>query len=282
MAGTPEYDPRAATGPVEGTRLESVEEIRQAVRSRRPATAKEAPGESDTMPFRPVRRPPMALLCILDDGDRDDGEWVRLRSDRVVIGRVEGDIVIPHDTMMSGRHAELTRQLENGRFRWYLTDLQSTNGTYIRVGNAHLKHNQEMLIGSRCYRFDAAPQGAALADATESEDEQPVSTRGWQSLSAADLIPALIELTPKGEGQRHLLTRADNWIGRNPTTCSVVLGNDPFVSPQHVRIHKDSRGRWHIESAKSLNGLWLRIDQAPLEGACQFQLGEQRFLLRVL
>ena len=41
----------------------------------------------------------MATLCILDDG-RDDGEWVRIRGDKVVIGRNEGDICIPHDTMI--------------------------------------------------------------------------------------------------------------------------------------------------------------------------------------
>jgi hypothetical protein len=37
-----------------------------------------------------------------------------------------------------------------------------------------------------------------------------------------------------------------------------------------------------VDNSKSLNGLWLRIDHMVLEAACQFQLGEQRFILRVL
>jgi hypothetical protein len=36
----------------------------------------------------------MALLCVLDDS-REDGEWIRIRADRPVIGRGKGDLVIP-------------------------------------------------------------------------------------------------------------------------------------------------------------------------------------------
>jgi len=49
-----------------------------------------------------------------------------------------------------------------------------------------------------------------------------------------------------------------------------------------VRIFRDPKGRWRAENRKSLNGTWLRIDSMALEAACQFQLGEQRFNLKVL
>jgi pSer/pThr/pTyr-binding forkhead associated (FHA) protein len=267
--------------PREATRLESVDEIRQALQARRPPTVEPTQVDRETTVFRPVRRPPMALLCIIDD-NREDGEWIRLRGDRAVIGRSEGDILIPHDTMISARHAELSRRLEDGQYRWYLTDLQSTNGTFVRVGNALLKHQQELLIGGRLYRFDAAPQGANLAVATIAEEEKPKGTSGWQSVSPADVLPSLVELTAKGEGQRFFLTKPDNQIGRNPNTCTVVLSNDPLVSPQHARIYCDNKGRWHVENSKSLNGTWLRIEEMALDAACQFQFGEQRFILRVL
>src|SRR5689334_8946084 len=100
-----------------------------AARSATPAaTATSAPAE----PFRPLERPPMALLTVIDDGD-DSGETVRIRSSSFVIGRVEGDLVIPHDGGISGRHAEIVRRPEGGQFRWYLRDLQSTNGTFVRA-----------------------------------------------------------------------------------------------------------------------------------------------------
>jgi hypothetical protein len=261
------------------TRLESADEIRRAIKARRAPAPKGAAEAADATAFRPTRRPPLTLLCILDDAS-EDGEWVRLRRERVVLGRVEGDIVIPHDTMMSSRHAELVRRQDQGRTRWLLTDLQSTNGTFVRVGNALLKPGQELLIGSHCYRFDAATSAAI----TDPKNVRPVegTVGGWMGVTPADLVPSLVELTPKGEGQKFFLNRPENWLGADPQACSVVIANDPYVSPQHARIFRDTKGAWHAANNKSLNGIWLRVERAPLEGTCQFQLGEQRFLLRVL
>ncbi len=262
---------------VEGTRVESVEEIRQARLARRIPTAKESVA-AETAAFRPSRRPGLALLCILDDVS-DDGEWVRLRADRVTIGRTEGDILIPHDTMMSSRHADLVRVTHKGRTRWRLQDLQSTNGSYLRVGAAALQHQQEIMLGVHRLRFDclpAAPPTEADAKALARE-----STQAWSNVSPEDIFPSLVELTAKGDGRRHPLTGDEARIGRNAQTCSIVL-NDPLVSPVHARIFRDSKGRWLVENAKSLNGVWLRVAHAPLDGTCQFQLGEQRFILKVL
>jgi pSer/pThr/pTyr-binding forkhead associated (FHA) protein len=256
-----------------------VDEIRKAVKARKDPAQGDS-SDDQTAAFRPLHRPPIALLCILDDG-RDDGEWVRLRGDRVVIGRAEGDVIIPHDDMISGRHAELTRQQESGRCRWYLTDLKSRNGTYVRVGSGLLKHGQELLIGSRRFRFDALPQVGG-SDSPDAEADRPAKTRGWQALSAAELAPSLVELLPQGEGERHSLKNAETVVGRDPRACTIVLAGDPSVNPQHARIHRDRKDRWHIENTRSLNGVWLRIEQMPLDGTCQFQLGEQRFQLRML
>src|SRR5262245_22964663 len=93
----------------QATVLESVEEVRAQVRKAAATTEAvvtprpDADRGQETQPFRPSARPPMALLYVLDDGD-DTGEVVRLRGGSFVIGRVEGDLVIPHDGGMSGRH----------------------------------------------------------------------------------------------------------------------------------------------------------------------------------
>jgi pSer/pThr/pTyr-binding forkhead associated (FHA) protein len=268
-----------------GTRLESVEDIKRAIKARRAAAPrekeKEVEPDAQTAPFRPLRRPPIALLCILDDAS-DDGEWLRLRSEQYVIGRTDGQILIPHDPMISGRHAELSRRLESGRQRWYLTDLGSTNGTYVRIGDAVLKHGQELLIGNHRYRFEAASPSAALAEEGADAGDNPRRTSGWQSISADQLFPSLVELTVKGEGERSVLNGAENWLGRDEARCNIVITDDPFVSPRHARIYRDPKGRWHAENGTTLNGTWLRIDSMALDTACQFQLGEQRFILKVL
>ena len=40
-------------------------------------------------------------------------------------------------------------------------------------------------------------------------------------------------------------------------------------------------GGWHAEHHKTPNGLWLRMPQITVESTAQFQIGEQRFQLRV-
>ena len=47
----------------------------------------------------------MALLTVFDDG-KTEGEDIRLRGNRFLIGRTEGDLQIPHDNLMSAKHAE--------------------------------------------------------------------------------------------------------------------------------------------------------------------------------
>lgn len=284
--------PASPRGPeIQGTRLETDDEIRHALEARRAqqsakAAKAAAPGkpaaepapEPDVYPFRPLLRPPLAMLCVCDDA-RADGEWHRLRGERCVLGRSEGDVRIPHDPMMSGRHAELVRQkLPGGAYRWVLVDLESSNGTFVRVGNTVLRHDSELLIGRGRYRFEAAgsaaAEGASLAASAQ-------GTVNWGSSPVVALSAALVELTPAGPGQRWVLGQADCWIGRDQG-CAVTRPDDPFVSPRHARLYRDAKGQWHAENNKSLNGLWLRMEQVPIENACQFQLGEQRFVLKVL
>jgi hypothetical protein len=56
----------------------------------------------------------------------------------------------------------------------------------------------------------------------------------------------------------------------------------PLVNSRHARSYRHAKNQWHVENNKSRNGLWVRIDQIPLTASCQFQLREQRFILRVL
>jgi pSer/pThr/pTyr-binding forkhead associated (FHA) protein len=268
-----------------GTQLESVEDILRGlpppagsaaertptllepVRAPGPTRIEQARASQDATPFRPVRRPPMALLCIMDDGD-DDGEWVRLRKDKLVIGRTHGDVRIPHETMMSGQHAEISRQAVGQGFRWYLIDLQSTNGSFVRAARMILTNGTEFMIGSGLFRFDAG-QAAGTTEINIAEN------------AAAAVLPSLVQVTAQGLGRRFLLNAADNWIGRDAARCSVAL-EDPLLNARHARLCRDAQGQWALENAGSRNGVWLRIKRVPVERSCLFQLGEQRFLLRVL
>jgi hypothetical protein len=283
-------DPRGRRQPPDpaATRFESAEEIQQAMHARQARLKGKAPPargqppvalpaeEPETPPEVPGQRPPMALLCILDDG-KQDGEVVRLRGDRCLLGRIEGDVRIPHDGMMSGRHAEIVRQKVKEGYRWVLNDLQSTNGTWVRVGRTVLQPMSELLIGRGHYRFEAA---AALPPAA-GLDADSGSTQAWHAGPVTALAASLVEVLPGGGGQRYPLTLPEYWIGRDARACAIARPDDPVANPRHARLQRDARGQWHIENHKSVNGLWLRVEEVPLGGTCQFRLGEQRFLFRI-
>ena len=280
--------------PQEGTRLESDEEIRQALQARRarlaalaaparPGAGAQAkapmavPVETDPQAEHPVLRPPVALLCVLDDG-KIDGEWVRLRADRTVIGRTEGDVRIPHDGAVSGQHAELIRQRVGNGFRWALVDLKSTNGTFVRIGSTFLRNENEFLIGSGRYRFEAATAAVTLPPpGTPLQSTQP-----WSGAPIHSLVPSLVEIGTDGPLRRINLTLPEYWIGRDAKSCPIARPDDILVNARHARLYRDAKGQWHIENNKSLNGLWLRIvEPMPLGSACQFRMGEQRFIFRM-
>lgn len=236
--------------------------------------------QEEAHPYRPLARPPMALLCIFDDG-QTEGEWIRLRSERVRIGRTEGDILIPHDPAIADCHAELSRVIRNGRYRWYLTDLRSPTGTFVRIGSALLRHGQELLIGSRRYRFEHPTHSAAAEWLSQASPEEVL--RSEHPKRRAVQVPTLIEVFMDGrEGISFELTQAVHWLGRDPNRCDLLVPDDPLLSPKHCRLYRNADGAWYLDQTQTLNGTWLRIGRMAIDSLGQFQLGEQRFLLWVL
>ena len=238
--------------------------------------------ESHKTLFRPIRRPPMAVVCILDDGEKNTGEEFRVRGDRLVIGRTEGDVVIPHDDAVSSRHLELVREVTDGQYRWFVIDLGSTNGTFARVDEAVLRHNQELILGSRHYRFDAAPQGGQRAAAKEGPARKATfELQAAPNPGSENLRPALIELAPHGEGARRILPTNDVKIGSDPKRCDLLLTDDPLIGPCEAQLRKDKRGRWMLKTLQSAAGVWARVRRIEVVSSGQFQIGEQRIAVRI-
>lgn len=207
--------------------------------------------EDGTTPaYRPRFRPPMAVLKIMDDNQKT-GEMVRFRGNRLIIGRDKGDVVIPHDKVMSGRHAEILRRFEDDNYVWHLHDLQSRNGSYVKIDFIRLRNGDELLIGSSTYVFEDSRQTA----------------------------PRLRELGSRHPRQVKFKSK-EFLIGRNGDTCLSTLGNDPLLEEEHLRI-TFTKDRWCVMALASKNGVWARVDQVELTNGTRFQLGEQRFQLLI-
>jgi hypothetical protein len=165
--------------------------------------------------------------------------------------------------------------------RWVVTDLQSTHGMFVRVSRTVLADKAEFLVGNGRYRFDAAQ-----LEMGETVDELPnegrfSETHGWSEGQPPLRSPAVTELLGKDIGNRVLLVKNEYWIGSDPS-CAICRPDDPFCEPRHVRLYRGgSRGGWHAEHPKTQNGLWMRMAQVTVESTAQFQIGEQRFQLKV-
>lgn len=83
-------------------------------------------------------------------GKQIDGSAYPLLGDSVTLGRERGEINFPDDGYVSGLHARLSNQ--DGRV--VLTDLGSSNGTFIKVKSERgLKNDSFVLLGQQLFRI---------------------------------------------------------------------------------------------------------------------------------
>jgi pSer/pThr/pTyr-binding forkhead associated (FHA) protein len=79
-----------------------------------------------------------------------------LGSNGAVLGRERGDIIFPSDKYMSSRHAELTAGENN---QLYLSDLGSSNGTWLRIARPHTLFDQDYIfLGQQLFRVSIQPR----------------------------------------------------------------------------------------------------------------------------
>lgn len=235
---------------------------------------------NDEVPYRSPYRWSAPRVVICDDGSLEQGETVYVRSDKLVIGRTQGDVVIGHDIAMSGSHAEIARRDFGGKYAWVLRDLGSSNGTLARVKAITLKPGTTVMLGSKRYRFELSSLGLPQA-ATFDETNTALLTdlRGI----AADAFPALVENVLPGAGvaARYPLRTSLVTVGRPGGHGNGIEIDDPCIAKYHAVITRDYTGAWQMESQPSINGVWVKIDSVRLTDNCYFQCGEQRFRFRL-
>jgi pSer/pThr/pTyr-binding forkhead associated (FHA) protein len=84
-------------------------------------------------------------------GDGVDGSAYPLLGDSVTMGRERGDINFPDDGYVSGLHARLSTR--DGKV--YLSDMGSSNGTFIKVqGERQIDDESFVLLGQQLFRLN--------------------------------------------------------------------------------------------------------------------------------
>ncbi len=82
------------------------------------------------------------------------GDKYYLRGSQVVFGREGGDLLFPNDPFVSREHARLRLELHGQTMAVFLEDLESANGSYIRIrGSAEMEHTDTFRIGDQILRL---------------------------------------------------------------------------------------------------------------------------------
>lgn len=225
----------------------------------------------DVHEFRPALRPPVPVLTVLDDGSRDCGEDVRLRTEVFTIGRTAGHLVLPNDPSISGTHAEIRRMPWKGGFQWHLNDVGSVNGTFVRTASAVLHENTIIIIGARRFRLRNPLRPAAFPHPSPSDtnhlDRVPVPETVW---------PVLIEASSKPGALQLPLRTEQVTLGRMGGGADIEM-DDPLVADHHATLRRQRDGSWVVAADHTRNGVWVSVTSIMLTGNCFFRLGEQRF-----
>lgn len=211
------------------------------------------------------------LVVIGQDGK--PGRQYPIVDDQTDIGRDEGNILLPSDPYVASRHARLTRR--NGRF--FVRDLESVNGVYVRLRNQErLQHADLVLVGLEVLRFEI------VSDAEKGLS--PAVERGTQifgSPSAARHM-RLCQRTVEGVTRDvYYPTRDEAVLGREQG--DIVFTNDPFMSRRHAAITRDpSTGTFSLRDLGSSNGTYLAIrSERELTPGDHVRIGQHLFRLDV-
>lgn len=82
------------------------------------------------------------------------GDKYYLRGSQVVCGREGGDLLFPNDPFVSREHARLRLELHGQSMAVFLEDLESANGTYVRIrGSSEMSNLDTFRIGDQILRL---------------------------------------------------------------------------------------------------------------------------------
>ncbi|HUG39982.1 MAG TPA: FHA domain-containing protein [Longimicrobiales bacterium] len=206
------------------------------------------------------------------------GERRHPLGDPLIIGRNQGQVQVPGDSFLSGRHASV--QGYGGHY--VLRDLGSRNGTYVRIRETlEMGPGDHVMVGSQVFRLDAGttPGGAGR------EGPLPLpaaATRGLGADAGGGEAPRLVRLLEGGaEAERIPVPRSGLTVGR--TRGDLVFPEDALVSGAHASFapapgSMPGAPRVTVTDLGSRNGVFVRIrEDWRLRPGDVFSAGRQVF-----
>ena len=236
------------------------------------------------------------------------GRRFRIRPGVNMVGRENGDILLMDGTV-SRRHAQIRRSEDTVT----LTDLNSTNGTFVDGRRIPPQEETPIAIGAEL-RFGnvvltlveagaeapvpsaAQPAGVAgeatqvIAPSVGPAPAQPggiTMTRSAGALPAEDVLRPVARLIPAGgAGEAVDLYPGPTTIGRR-TSNDVVIAGDPYISGRHAQLDCDDTG-CYVTDLQSTNGTLLngvKLDpgvRVRVEDGDELTIGQNTYRIEII
>lgn len=172
-------------------------------------------------------------------------------SGEITVGREPSNTIVFENPVVSGRHAKISRNPQGGLL---VTDLGSTNGTYLRG-----ERIQQRIVTLQ----DDIYLGSALLRMSDHR--------------VASLIIAVQR--PPEKGQPFI-------VGSDPNACHIVI-HDPQVAPRHCQMLEMPDGFYQVQDLGSPTGTHIdnasfRIQQATAQPTSTLLLGSFALPLQLL
>ncbi len=109
-----------------------------------------SPGADGVEPMGSPRDGLVGRICLVTGRDTH-GNCYAIPAEGLHLGRERGDILFPDDGYVSGLHARI--HAEGGKV--FLTDVGSSNGTFIRIeGESSVESGDMVLMGQQLFRIE--------------------------------------------------------------------------------------------------------------------------------
>jgi pSer/pThr/pTyr-binding forkhead associated (FHA) protein len=216
--------------------------------------------------------PPRARLVVIAQ-DGTPGRHYALSAEGADIGRVEGSILLPSDPYISPRHARLS--WKNNRF--FLQDLGSLNGVYVRIREQRRLENADLvLVGLEVLRFEIVSDAEKVL--------APAADHGTHFFGspAFPRYARLCQRTVEGATRdTFYLSRPETIIGRE--SGDIVFTSDPYMSRRHAALTRDDRDKsFVLRDLGSSNGTYLAIrGEEELHHQDHMRIGQHLFRLEI-
>lgn len=184
---------------------------------------------------------------------------ILLERKQVILGRALGADVRINDTKVSRSHAQISslQNAENDKIEYVLTDLQSSNGTFLnghKIDQETLQNGDKITIGKHILRFE-------LHDEIDREYQQMI-----RRLLAHDDLTGLLSSRSFFSELRREAGRASE---ENRTFCVLMMDIDFF------KLVNDTYG--HLTGSKTIEEIGYCISDTLRAGDAASRFGGEEF-----